>query len=50
MDDDPEIRQAYQNQVNNGQNPGFFEGFYAYLEPMGMYSEFKWVFQSVKVG
>ena len=51
MEDDPEIIQAYERRVNAGQNPeGFFEGIYAYLEDMGMYSEFKRVFQSVKVG
>ena len=51
MEDDPEIIQAYERRVNAGQNPeGFFEGIYAYLEDMGMYSKFKRVFQSVKVG
>ena len=36
---DPEIMQAYQRRVNNGQNPeGFLEGIYAYF---GMYSKFK---------
>ena len=39
---DPEILPAYENRVNNGQNPeGFFEGFYAYIEDFGMYPKFK---------
>ena len=48
--DDPEIIQAYERRVNNGQNPtGFFEGVFAYFQDFGMYPKFKLIFQFVRV-
>ena len=49
--DDPDILQAYQNRVQRGEAPeGFYEGVSDALDDMGMYPEFKLVFQSVRVG